>query len=182
MPTSDSAARILFVGPYGAGKKNAIRAISDHPPVSDSALSMLLSSDSLPTTVTALDYGIVNMESGETLQLYGLHGPRRLDSLMPFADRDVAGWILLLDAKASHFVDDFLYWLDLIARISYSSTFVIGISNTDDTPSFSMETPRCLANSLNLAVPIFAVDPREPEHVMRLVRALLLMTKIPFGT
>ena len=63
--------KIIFSGPVGAGKSTAICTLSDIPPV---ATDVAASDDTRllkATTTVALDYGVLKLQGGGRVHLYG---------------------------------------------------------------------------------------------------------------
>lgn len=175
MHDSDKALKLLFVGPVGAGKSTAIRAISDRPPVSTEVPWTEATSNRKSTTTVALDYSTVQLDEHETLHIYGLPGQDYLEFMGPIVGRGALGAVLLLDASSSVMNEDCIGGIEGLERIDPNLRFVIGISKTDITPKFSMDAMYRLTQRMKRFVPIFSIDPRDPAQVTQLVRALLLI-------
>ena len=163
MLDAEKTIKLLFAGPVGSGKTTAIRAISDTPPVSSDVPWTDAAGDKAMTTV-ALDYSTIRLSPGEILHVYGLPGQEYLDFMGAIVGPGALGAVLLLDASSQTLAQDCHAGVEQLARIDPALKFVIGISKSDITPSFSMET---------MFVPIFCIDPRDPAQVRQLVRALL---------
>jgi uncharacterized protein len=171
----DNAIKLLFIGPVGAGKTTAIRAISDVVPISTDVPWTETASLQKTTTTVALDYSTIQLDQGETLHIYGLPGQEYLDFMGPVVGRGALGAILLLDASSSVLGEDCMHSIRSLVRIDRGLRFVIGITKTDITPRFSMDAMHRLARGMNLSVPIFSIDPRDGAQVTQLIRALLLL-------
>lgn len=175
MLDSERTIKLLFLGPLGSGKTTAIRAISDTPPVSsEMPLAGAAASDKASTTV-AFDYSTIQLNPNETLHVYGLPGQDHLDFMGSIVGRGALGAVLLLDASSQTLGQDCRSAVEQLTRIDPNLRFVIGLSKTDITPAFSMETMYALARRMSLFVPIFCIDPRDPAQVRQLVRALLYL-------
>jgi uncharacterized protein len=175
MLAPDNTIKLLFVGPVGVGKTTAIRAISDLPPVSTDVPWTEATSSSKTSTTVALDYSTIQLDQNETLHIYGLPGQDYLDFMGPIVGRGSLGAVLLLDASSSVLSEDCQHSVRSLSRIDPDLKFVIGITKADLAPKFSMDTMHRLMQRMNLSVPIFSVDPRDPAQITQLIRALLLM-------
>jgi signal recognition particle receptor subunit beta len=175
MLDSEKTIKLLFVGPIGSGKTTAIRAISDTPPVSSEVPWTDADAGDKTTTTVALDYSTIQLNPDETLHVYGLPGQEYLDFMGPIVGPGALGAVLLLDASSQTIAQDCRNAVEQLARIDPELKFVIGISKSDLTPDFSMETVYALARRMSLFVPIFCIDPRDPAQVRQLVKALLYL-------
>ena len=131
-------------------------------------------SDKTSTTV-AFDYSTIQLDPNETLHVYGLPGQDYLDFMGTIVGPGALGAVLLLDASSQMLSQDCRSAVEQLTRIDPNLRFVIGISKTDITPAFSMETMYALARRMSLFVPMFCIDPRDPAQVRQLVRALLYL-------
>lgn len=125
------------------------------------------------STTVAFDYSTIQLNPDEILHIYGLPGLEYLDFMGAIVGPGALGAVLLLDASSQTLAQDCRTAVEQLARIDPALKFVIGISKSDITPRFSMETIYALARRMSLFVPIFSIDPRDPAQVRQLVRALL---------
>jgi len=175
MLDSEKTIKLLFLGPSGAGKTTAIRAISDSPPVSSEVSAMDAAPHATTSTTVAFDYSTIQLNPNETLHVYGLPGREHLDFMAAIVGSGALGAVLLLDASSQTLAQDCRTAVEQTTRIDPNLRFVIGLSKTDLAPEFSMETMYALARRMSLFVPIFSIDPRDPAQATQLVRALLYL-------
>lgn len=164
--------KIIFTGPVGAGKTTAITAISDTPPVStDEAASDMTRSRKAGTTV-AMDYGVLQLEGGERIHLYGTPGQERFDFMWEILTAGGLGLVLLIDNSRADPFRDLHFFLDAFRGFIAEQGVVIGITRTDlGGPGLDAYHHELAGRDLNPAV--FEVDARERDDMRLLVKALL---------
>jgi len=72
--------KILFTGTMGAGKTTAIGQVTEIPPVITDVMNSDSSLAKARTTV-GLDFGVLSLESGDRIRLFGTPGQARFDFL-----------------------------------------------------------------------------------------------------
>ena len=88
--------KIIFAGPMGAGKTTAIAAISDIDVVStESAATDEVALRKANTTV-AMDYGVLRLEGGSSVHLYGTPGQERFSFMWDILTEGGMGLVLML--------------------------------------------------------------------------------------
>lgn len=88
--------KLLITGTMGAGKTTAIRAISDIEPIVTDVVNHDKSVDKERTTV-GLDYGMLTLDSGDRIRLFGTPGQARFDFLWKILARKALGLVILID-------------------------------------------------------------------------------------
>jgi len=165
--------KIIFTGPVGAGKTTAITSISDKPPVKTEALTSDLSKNKKAETTVAMDYGIMNVNGGEKIHLYGTPGQERFDFMWNILTTGGVGLILLLDnTRADPFLD-MTYFLDAFSAFIKETNVAIGVTQTDLSQSPSIESYREQLKQLGINSPVFSVDARVKNDISLLVQSLL---------
>lgn len=91
--------KILFTGTMGAGKTTAIAAISEMSPVMTDVLNSDASVAKARTTV-GLDFGVLTLDSGDRVRLFGTPGQTRFDFLWKILAKNALGLIILTDNSA----------------------------------------------------------------------------------
>ena len=71
--------KIVFAGPVGAGKTTAIKSLSDIEVVSTDASATDDVKLMKATTTVAMDYGLMRLDNGYQVRLYGTPGQKRFD-------------------------------------------------------------------------------------------------------
>jgi signal recognition particle receptor subunit beta len=165
--------KIIFTGPVGAGKTTAIASISDLPPVTtdEAATDMTLRRKS--ATTVALDYGVMRLEGGERLHLYGTPGQERFDFMWDILTEGGIGLVLLLDNTRDDPFRDLRFFLDAFKGFIDSTSVAIGVTQMDLSPTPHLEEYHEQLKGSGLKPPLFAVDARQRDDVSLLVQALL---------
>lgn len=165
--------KIIFTGPVGAGKTTAINSISDSPTIkTDAAASDMTKSRKSHTTV-AMDYGVMNLASGEKIHLYGTPGQERFDFMWDILTVGGIGLILLLDNTRVDPFQDMRFFLDSFKDFIDSTSVAIGVTQMDVSDKPSINDYHAQLQNYQLNPPVFAVDAREKHDVSLLVQALL---------
>lgn len=165
--------KLVFVGSMGAGKTTAIRSIADREPVStEMPLSEHATAEKESTTV-ALDYGTVELDEGELLHLYGVPGQSYLDFMWPMVCQGSIGIIVLVNAGEDDKVNSTAALLRQFGALAPEASFVVGVTRSDQDPSFQLVEFRDALSAAGFKVPAMKVDARESIQVDFLVKTLL---------
>lgn len=71
--------KIVIAGPVGAGKIQATSLLSDNEVMFTEASTSEPTSSDKKTINVAMDYGVMSLDSGEKVHLYGTLGHKRFD-------------------------------------------------------------------------------------------------------
>jgi signal recognition particle receptor subunit beta len=165
--------KIIFTGPVGAGKTTAICSISDVSPVTtDAAASDMTKSRKAATTV-AMDYGMMNLDGGEKIHLYGTPGQERFDFMWDILITGGIGLILLLDNSRTDPFQDMKFFLDSFSQFISNTSVAIGVTQMDLSNKPTIEDYHIQLQGVGLNPAVFSVDAREKNDVSLLVQALL---------
>ncbi len=166
--------KIIFTGPVGAGKTTAIQSISDVPPVrTDAAASDMTKTRKAETTV-AMDYGIMNLDDGEKIHLYGTPGQERFDFMWDILSVGGLGLVLLLDNTRADPFQDMKFFLDSFSDFIADTSVAIGITQMDLSATPTVDDYHQQLKKYGLKPAVFAVDAREKKDVSLLLQSLLL--------
>jgi signal recognition particle receptor subunit beta len=119
--------KIIFTGPVGVGKTTAIQSISDVPPIKTDAAAGDMTKARKSETTVAMDYGIMHLDDGEKIHLYGTPGQERFDFMWDILSVGGLGLVLLLDNTCADPFQDMKFFLDSFADTSVA----IGITQMD---------------------------------------------------
>jgi len=166
--------KIIFTGPVGAGKTTAIQSISDVPPVKTDAVASDMTKTRKSQTTVAMDYGIMNLDNGEKIHLYGTPGQERFDFMWEILSVGGLGLVLLLDNTRADPFQDMKFFLDSFADFIADTSVAIGITQMDLSGTPSVEDYHQQLKKYGLKPAVFAVDARERKDVSLLLQSLLL--------
>lgn len=165
--------KIIFTGPVGAGKSTAINSVSDIPVVSTEEMATDNVKERKQTTTVAMDYGMIKLNDGQNIHLYGTPGQERFSFMWDILVENAIGVVVLVDNANEDPLGDLNYFLKSFQRFISNKALVVGITRTDlgSGPKFS-EYHRVL-NSFKFNPPVFEVDGRKPGDISLLLQALL---------
>ena len=164
--------KLLFTGTMGAGKTTAIRAISDVAPIVTDVANTDTSVDKERTTV-GLDYGMLSLDNGDRIRLFGTPGQSRFDFLWKILVRNALGLIILTDNSRPDPLADLEVFLDGYAEQLGHVPCAIGVGRLDSHPEPNLEHYADLLERRGLVLPILAVDVRRRDDVILLIDTLL---------
>jgi signal recognition particle receptor subunit beta len=168
---------VLFAGPVGAGKTEAIRSVCDVDAVDTEAILQ-----GKPGTTVAMDMGVTHLEGGGKVRLYGAPGLARFDFMWDILLEQARGLVLLIDHSRPDPVADLQFYLkQLCERMgSRPVPVVVGVTHMDLGPSCDLGTyQECLRQqsfgAMGGALPVLEVDARSARDVKTLLLALTSM-------
>jgi len=165
--------KIIFTGPVGAGKTTAIESISDVPPVKTDASASDMTKTRKESTTVAMDYGIMNLDDGEKIHLYGTPGQERFDFMWDILVKGGIGLVLLLDNTRADPFQDMKFFLESFKDFISDTNVAIGVTQMDLSSKPTIEDYHRQLKALDLKPAVFSVDAREKHDVSLLVQALL---------
>ncbi len=165
--------KIIFTGPVGAGKTTAINAISDSPPVKTDAAASDMTKNRKASTTVAMDYGVMHLDGGEKVHLYGTPGQERFDFMWDILTTGGIGLILLLDNTRADPFQDMRFFLNAFEKFIGDTAVAIGVTQMDVSNKPSIAEYHQQLQDMNMKPPVFAIDAREFNDVSLLVQALL---------
>lgn len=164
--------KILFTGTMGAGKTTAIHSVSEVPPVVTDVVNSDVSVDKEKTTV-GLDFGMVTLDGGDRLRLFGTPGQARFDFLWKILVRNALGLIILTDNSRPRPLDDLAVYLDGFADALDQVPCTIGVGRLETHASPDLDAYAELMESRGRVFPIIPVDVRQRGDVLMLIDTLL---------
>ncbi|MDO4427627.1 MAG: ATP/GTP-binding protein [Moraxella sp.] len=167
--------KLIVAGPVGAGKTEAIRSLSDKGIVTTEEVASDEIKYQKKTTTVAMDYGVMKLDSGEQVRLYGTPGQRRFDFMWEILSENALGLVLLLNATEADPVADLHYYLDAFMPLIASSALVVGITHAEDMPWDLHDRLTAALMERGMTANVSVVDAREKEQMRLLVRSLIYM-------
>lgn len=164
--------KIVFSGPMGAGKTQAISSLSDIPVVSTEVMNTDLDTNAKLLTTVGMDYGELIIEGGASIGLYGTPGQERFNFIWPILSQGALGVVILIDHSAPDPVADLAHYLKTFDGI-YEGRIVLGISQVDKKPEREFSIYRDYLASIGRNLPLFPVDMRKREDVLLLVESII---------
>lgn len=123
--------KIVFAGPVGAGKTTAIQTLSDIDVVSTEANASDEVRKLKKTTTVAMDYGLMRLDNGDQVRLYGAPGQKRFDFMWDILTDNALGLVLVLNAAAPDPVADLRGYLEAFRGLIERTAVVVGVTHTD---------------------------------------------------
>ncbi len=164
--------KLLFTGTMGAGKTTAIAAISEVAPIVTDVANTDASVEKERTTV-GMDYGVLTLENGDRLRLFGTPGQKRFDFLWKILARNALGLLILTDNSRPDPLADLTMFLDGFADSLDTMPCAIGVGRLDSHPEPSLDCYADLLEARGLVLPIVPVDVRQRGDVILLIDTLL---------
>ncbi len=165
--------KIIFTGPVGAGKTTAIHSISDVAPVKTDAAASDMTKKRKAETTVAMDYGIMNLDDGEKIHLYGTPGQERFDFMWDILTVGGIGLVLLLDNTRADPFQDMQFFLDSFSQFITDTSVAIGVTQMDLSSSPTINDYHKQLEPMGLKPAVFSVDARVKNDVSLLVQSLL---------
>ncbi len=166
--------KLIFTGPVGVGKTTAVAALCHGNLLTTEADASDMTKLRKDTTTVAFDYGVVNLEGGDRLHVYGTPGQERFDFMWDILTEGGLGLILLLDNSRPSPFNELKFFVESFRTFIEKTGLVVGVTRTDAFPSPTLHTYRQSLAMLGLeSCPVFEVDARIRENVLMMVQALL---------
>lgn len=165
--------KIIFTGPVGAGKTTAIGSLSDIPVVTTDEQASDMTQNRKEKTTVAMDYGLMKLEGGERIHLYGTPGQERFDFMWEILTQGGIGLILLLDNTRADPFQDMRFFLNSFDDFIKRTKLAIGVTRMDLADGPVLDQYHAELKKLGINPPLFEVDARKRIDIVQLVEALL---------
>ena len=165
--------KIIFTGPVGAGKSTAIASLSDIEPVATDELATDITRFRKTQTTVAMDYGLLKLDGGETVHIYGTPGQERFNFMWDILTTGGIGLILLINNARPAPFKDMAFFLTAFEEFIGCSALAIGVTQMDVSRSPTLDDYYSELPGAYAGTPIFEVDARSKNDVVILVESLL---------
>ncbi len=170
--------KLIVAGPVGAGKTEAIRVLSDTEVISTEEVTSDDVKNIKRTTTVAMDYGVMKLESGESIRIYGTPGQRRFDFMWEILSENALGLILLLNAEDDNPLEDLDYYLHKFMPLISGSALVVGVTHAENIEWDLHQKLSDYLMAQNIPANVAIVDARNREQMRQLVSSLIYMIAI----
>lgn len=164
---------MIFTGPAGAGKTTAISMLSDIPVVSTEAAATDAKALRKANTTVAMDYGVLQVEGGVKVHLYGTPGQARFSFMWEILAVGGIGLVVLIDNAREDPIADLEFYLNAFKGLIASSAVAIGVTRMDFSPHPGLDAYQAKLAELGVNAPLFEVDARERSDIKVVLLALL---------
>lgn len=164
--------KIVFSGPMGAGKTQAIASLSDIPVVSTEVKNTDLDQHTKALTTVGMDYGELILDGGTSIGLYGTPGQERFNFIWPILSQGALGVVILIDHSAEDPIKELKNYISTFKSI-YDGRIVIGVSQIDKKPEREFAIYRQWMDDNGINLPIYPVDMRVKNDVLLLVETII---------
>lgn len=164
--------KIIITGTMGAGKTTAIAAVSEIPPIVTDVTNNDTSVDKAMTTV-GFDYGLLTLENGDRIRLFGTPGQARFRFVWSVVAKGALGLVILIDNSRPDPVDDLKVYLEGFASELASLPCVVGVGRTETHPEPGLDVMAQALEDMGHVFPVLPVDVRQRDDVVLLVDVLL---------
>jgi len=170
--------KIIFAGPVGSGKTTSISSVSDILVVGTEAKATDEVAQRKDNTTVAMDYGILNLEGGSKVHLYGTPGQDRFNFMWEILSENAMGFVILIDSARPDPLADLEHYLTAFSKpiAKCNGMVVIGVTRTELNPQIGLlDKLHACVMTHQLNIPVFEVDGRERQDVKQMLLALLAL-------
>ncbi|MBE9527486.1 MAG: ATP/GTP-binding protein [Proteobacteria bacterium] len=168
--------KIIFTGPVGVGKTTAIAAVSDIDILKTDvkATDIAIKIKSHDHTTIAMDYGLMYLDNGDRIDLFGTPGQERFDFMWDILTIGGLGLILLIDDSRPNSLKDLEFFLNAFKSFLKDAPVVIGITKMDISNHRTLDHYTDYLKTTKFAnTPIMEVDARKADDIKMLLMSLL---------
>lgn len=176
---------ILFAGPVGAGKTQAIRTASEVDVVSTEARATDATAQIKANTTVAMDMGILRLDDTDRIRLLGAPGQDRFDFMWDILLQQARGVVILIDHSRPQACEDLRFYAQQLRERAGARwlPWVVGVTHVDVAPSSDLSAYGDLLEAYRLPgsrgpVPVLRADAREHRDVRALLLAMTAMLEV----
>lgn len=160
-----STPRIVLFGPMGIGKTTALRALCGEGTVDCDVPNLDIASHEKATTTVGADFGIVRMEGGEELHVYGSPGQDRFGFLRQWLLSFAVGALVLVDVNDAGALDQAVQTLAEVQQHAPDAASVVLVARPASDAALDRFS-QVLAERAGRPVPVMVVDVRERQQML----------------
>jgi signal recognition particle receptor subunit beta len=162
--------KIIFAGPPGVGVTTAIKSISDTAPV---IKEKKIVDDQGNTTTIEMDYGILKLDTGDEIHLYGTPDKAKYKYVQETLNKDCIGLIIFIDNTDTDPVGTMFQYMEDCQPMIEKKDMAVGLTRYEDSPSPDINDFHIALREKKLHIPVFTVDGHEKNDIITIIRALL---------
>lgn len=165
--------KLVFAGPVGAGKTTAVQSLSDIDVVTTESVASDETRRLKRTTTVAMDYGLMRLENGDQVHIYGTPGQKRFNFMWDIVTENALGLVLLLKANAPDPLADLHTYVSEFREFIDQTALVVGITHSEACGwQVRQQVARELIK-LDLPPYVMDADSRSRAHMATLVAELI---------
>lgn len=172
-PAVQDKPNILIVGSVGSGKTTAVSTLAEGKALATEAVPSDHTQLSKRSTTVAMDFACVPLDDGTRAHVYGAPGQRRFDFMSDILIRKAQSLVVLVSNAASNSLAELHYYLDVHREFLSHHPAVVGVTHNDVNPSPSLKEYARAIESRGEAWPVFKIDARKREDLLKLLATLL---------
>jgi signal recognition particle receptor subunit beta len=157
--------RIVLLGAMGIGKTTAIRSLCGELMVDCDVPNMDPSSFAKANTTVGADFGVVELDGGEQLHIYGSPGQDRFDFMRGWLLSVAIGVIVMVDANDADAVHTTEQYLRTIFSVSETMPCMLLLARPISVEAANLFSSE-LTKTLGIAVPMITADVREKSQML----------------
>lgn len=167
---------ILFMGPVGAGKTQAIQSISDIEVLNTDVAATDEIRQVKSRTTVSMDVGVLNLSGHDKLRLYGAPGQDRFDFMWDILMPQAKGLVLMLNHASADPLADLDHYLQVIRQRLPGNRLplLVSVTHVDQNPDIplSIYSQHLQQNGIlcgGVTPHVIAADARIRNHVRYLL-------------
>ncbi|MCK4130199.1 GTP-binding protein [Ralstonia pseudosolanacearum] len=170
---------VLFIGPVGSGKTQAINSVSEIDVVDTEVLATDETQAIKSHTTVAMDVGTVHLGDGDKLRIYGAPGQSRFDFMWDILLDQSHAVVLLIDHSSADPASDLAFYVSALEERLADRVLpvIIGVTHSDLMPDdqcceiYQRWLREHSIRFFSGVPPVLRVDARRSDHL----RALLIV-------
>jgi small GTP-binding protein len=174
--------KVVVTGPFGAGKTEFIKTISEIDPVTtERKVTVLQQRELKAETTVAMDFGRITIKKDIVLELYGTPGQSRFDFMFDILSQGMRGFVVMVDSTDRQSFQATRDTLNLFDRLSPVPRVIV--ANKQDVEGAVL--PEQLRKALKLppsvkVLPCVATDRGSVRQVLLgLLSSMLERQRVP---